>query len=117
MRFFLTNFLVTLGAYGLTTFVYPGEATMVPRICFMWSAPMLGTLAALFLTRDSLPWRAFGAQAVALVLVTGIYCLVYHQTALIDTLQYVIIAYFLPGAIPALLVGIFAKHLPRSNKR
>jgi hypothetical protein len=117
MRFFLTNFLVTLGAYGLTTFVYPGEATVVPRICFMWSAPMLGTLAALFLTRVSLLWPALGAEALALVIVTGIYCLVYHQTALIDTLQYVTVAYFLPGAIPALLVGLFAKHLLKLNKR
>jgi len=42
--------------------------------------------------------------------VIGIYCLVYHQKALIDTLQYVTIAYFLPGAVSALLVGIFAKY-------
>jgi hypothetical protein len=117
MRFFITNFLVTLGAYGLTTFVYPGEGTVVPRICFMWSAPMLGTLAALFLTRVSLPWSAFGAEALALVIVTGIYCLVYHQTALIDTLQYVSLAYFLPGAIPALLVNLLAKHLLKLGKR
>ena len=117
MRFFLSNFLVTLGAYGLTTFVYPGEATVVPRICFMWSAPIMGTMAALFLTRVFLPWPALGAEALALVIVTGIYCLLYHQTALIDTLQYVTVAYFLPGAIPALLVGLFAKHLLKLNKR
>jgi hypothetical protein len=117
MRFFLSNFLVTLGAYGLTTFVYPVEATVVPRICFMWSAPMLGTMAALFLTRVFLPWPALGAEALALVFVTGIYCLLYHQTTLIDTLQYVTVAYFLPGAIPALLVGLFAKHLLKLNKR
>src|ERR1700761_8162130 len=30
MRFFLTNFLVTLSAYGLTSFVYPSEATVLP---------------------------------------------------------------------------------------
>jgi hypothetical protein len=117
MRFFLTNFLVTLGTYGLTTFVYPGEATVVPRICFMWSAPILGTLAALFFTSVFLPWPAFGAEALALVVVTGIYCLINHQTALIDTLQYVTVAYFLPGAIPALLLGLFATHLRRLNKR
>jgi len=110
MRFFLTNFLVTLGAYGLTSFVYPSEATVVPRICLMWAAPVLGTLAALFVTRVSLLGRALGAEALAMYTVIGIYCLVYHQKALIDTLQYVTIAYFLPGAVSALLVGIFAKY-------
>ena len=115
MRFFLTNFLITLSAYGVISFIYPSEATVVPRICLMWSAPTLGTLTALFVTRVSLLWLAFAAEALALFIVTGIYCVVYHQTALIDTLQYVIIAYFLPGAILALLLGIFAKHILNPN--
>ena len=41
----------------------------------------------------------------------GIYCVVYHQGAILDTLQYVTIAYFLPGAMLALLVGVFAKRI------
>jgi len=41
--------------------------------------------------------------------VSGIYCVVYDEKAILDTLQYVTIAYFLPGAILALLLGIFAK--------
>ena len=117
MQFFLTNFLVTLSTYGLTSFVYPSEATVVPRICLMWSAPILGTLAALFVTRISLLWPAFGAEALALFIVTSIYCVVYHQTALVDTLQYVTLAYFLPGAFLALLLGIFAKHSLNSKNK
>ena len=111
MKFFLTNFLVTLSAYGLIIFVYPSEAIVVPRICLMWAAPVLGTLAALLVTRISLPGRAFGAAALAIYTITGIYCVVYHQGAILDTLQYVTFAYFLPGAMLALLVGVFAKRI------
>jgi hypothetical protein len=109
MRFFLTNFLVTLGAYGLTSFVYPSEATALPRIILMWAAPIIGTMAALFVTRTSLLGRGLGAQALAIYAVSGIYCVVYDEKAILDTLQYVTVAYFLPGAILALLLGIFAK--------
>jgi|HubBroStandDraft_6_1064221.scaffolds.fasta_scaffold896467_2 hypothetical protein len=119
MKFFLTNFLVTLGAYGLISFVYPTEATVVPRICLMWAAPILGTLAALLVTRVSFPGRALGAAALAMYTVSAIYCLFYHKQALIDTLQYVTTAYFLPGAFLALLVSIFAKYFltQRPKKR
>jgi hypothetical protein len=113
MRFFLTNFLVTLSAYGLITFVYPSESVVVPRICLMWAAPVLGTLAALVVTRVSLLGRAFGAEALAIYTMTGIYCVIYHQGAILDNLQYVTIAYFLPGATLALLVGVFAKRILR----
>jgi hypothetical protein len=113
MRFFLTNFLVTLSAYGLISFVYPGEATVVPRICLMWAAPVFGTLAALLVTRVSLLGRAFGAEALAIYTITSVYCVVYHQGAILDTLQYVTIVYFLPGATMALLVGVFAKRILR----
>ena len=109
MKFFLINFLVALIAYGLTIFVYPGEGTVLPRICLMWGAPILGTMVAWWVTRVSLLGRALGAQALAIYSVSGIYCLVDHQKAIFDTLQYVTIAYFLPGAILALLWGIFAK--------
>jgi hypothetical protein len=113
MRFFLVNFLVTLSAYGLTSFVYPSEARVMPRICLMWASPTLGTLAALFVTRVSLLGRALGASALAMYTVSGIYCVVYHEKAIIETLQWVTVAYFLPGAILALLVGIFAKCILR----
>ena len=113
MKFFLTNFLVTLSAYGLISFAYPSEAVVVPRICLMWAAPVFGTLAALLVTRVSLLGRAFGAEALAIYTVTSIYCVVYHQGAILDTLQYVTIAYFLPGAMLALLVGVFAKRILR----
>ncbi len=111
MRFFLTNFLVTLGAYGLISFVYPSEATVVPRICLMWTAPILGTLAALFVTRVSFPGRALGAGALAMYSICGVYYVVYHQQALFDTMQYVTTAYFLPGAFLALLTSILAKYI------
>jgi hypothetical protein len=113
MRFFLTNFLVTLSAYGLISFVYPSEAMVVPRICLMWAAPVVGTLVALWVTRVSLLGRAFAAEALAIYLFTSVYCVVYHQRAILDTLQYVTIAYFLPGAMLALLVGVFAKRILR----
>jgi hypothetical protein len=109
MKFFLINFLVTLVAYGLTSFVYPSEGTVLPRICFIWGAPLLGTMVAWWVTRVSLLGRALGAQALAIYTVSGIYCLVYHQKAILDTLQYVTTAYFLPGAILALLGGIIGK--------
>jgi hypothetical protein len=38
---------------------------------------------------------------------------VYHQRAILDTLQYVTIVYFLPGAMLALFVGVFAKRILR----
>lgn len=113
MRFFLTNFLVTLSAYGLISFAYPSEAIVIPRICLMWAAPILGTLAALFVTRVSLLGSAFGAEALAIYTITSIYCVVYHQGAILDTLQYVTIVYFLPGAMLALFVGVFAKRILR----
>jgi hypothetical protein len=109
MKFFLINFFVTLISYGLTLFVYPGEGTVLPRICLMWGAPTLGTMVACWVTRVSLPGKALGAQALAIYSVSGIYCLVHHQKAIFDTLQYVTIAYFLPGAILALLWGMIAK--------
>ena len=104
---------MTLGAYGFTEFVYPAEATIVPRICLIWAAPVLGTLAAMLVTRVSLLGIAFGAQALAIYMVSGIYCLVYHQQAIIGTLQYVTTAYFLPGAIIALLAGVCGKCIMR----
>jgi hypothetical protein len=109
MRFFLTNFLVTVSAYALTSFVYPSEATIVPRICLMWASPVIGMLVASILTGVALLGSAFGAQALAMYTVCGIYCLVYHEKTPIDTLEYATFAYFLPGAVVALLVGIFAK--------
>ena len=54
---------------------------------------------------------AFGAEALAIYTITGVYCVVYHQGAILDTLQYVTIVYFLPGAMMALLVGVFAKRI------
>ena len=111
MRFFLTHFVVTLSIYGLTSFLYPSEDFVIPSIYVMWAAPILGTLAALIVSRVSLLGHALGAQALALYIVSGIYSVVYHDKAIIDTLQYVTIAYFLPGAILALLVGIFAKRM------
>jgi hypothetical protein len=109
MRFFLVNFLVTLIAYGLISFVYPSEGTVLPRICLIWGTPLLGTLIAWRVTRVLLPGTALGAHALAIYTVSGIYCLVYHQKAILDTLQYVTTAYFLPGAILALLGGILCK--------
>jgi len=119
MKFFLINFLVTLGAYGLVSFAYPSEATVVPRICLMWTAPILGTLAALFVTRVSFPGRALGAGALAMYAIGGLYCVVYHKQALLDTMQYITTAYFLPGAFLALLASIFAKHIltPKPKKQ
>jgi hypothetical protein len=115
MRFFLTHFVVTLTAYGLISFLYPSQEFFIPSIYLMWTAPILGTLAALIVSRVSLLGHALGAQALALYIVSGIYSIVYHDKAIIDTLQYVTIAYFLPGAILALLVGIFGKWMFRSR--
>ena len=109
MKFFLINFLVTLIAYGLVTFVYPSEGTVLPRICLIWGAPLLGTLVAWWVTKVIWPGRALGAHALAIYTLSGIYCLVYHQKAILDTLQYVTTAYFIPGAILALLGGILCK--------
>jgi hypothetical protein len=109
MKFFLINFFVTLIAYGLVSFVYPSGGTFLPRICLMWGAPLLGTLVAWWVTRVFLPGRALGAHALAIYTLSGIYCLVYHQKAILDTLQYVTTAYFIPGAILALLGGIFCR--------
>jgi hypothetical protein len=109
MKFFLINFFVTLTAYGLISFVYPSEGTVLPRICLMWGAPFLGTLVAWWVTRVLLPGRALGAHALAIYTLSGIYCLVYRQKAILDTLQYVTTAYLIPGAILALLGGFFCK--------
>jgi threonine/homoserine/homoserine lactone efflux protein len=79
----------------------------------MWTAPVSGTLAALWMTRKSLLGRSLGAQVLAMYAVIGIYCLVYQQKAIFDTLQYVTIAYFLPGAILALFVGVIARCIIR----
>ena len=119
MKFFLINFLVTLGAYGLISFVYPSEATVMPRFCLMWTAPILGTLAALFVTRVSFPGRALGAGALAMYTIGGVYYVVYLKQALLDTMQYVTTAYFLPGAFLALLASIFAKYIltPKPKKQ
>ena len=117
MRFFLTHFVVTLSVYGLTSFLYPSLEFVIPSIYLMWAAPILGTLAALIVTRVSLLGHALGAQALALYIVSGIYSVVYHDKTIIDTLQYVTTAYFLPGAILALLVGIFAKWMSSLTAR
>jgi hypothetical protein len=109
MRFFWTNFVVTLSAYGLTFFLYPAGATVVPRILLLWAAPILGTLAGSSVARATLLGAALEAEALAFYTVIGLYCVVYYQKSIIDTLQYVTTAYFLPGALLALLVGIFAK--------
>ena len=111
MRFFLTNFIFTLSAYAFTSFVYPSQATIVPRICLIWASPVFGTLITSFLTRVALLGSAFGAQALAIYIVSGIYCLVYHEKAPIETLQYVTTAYFLPGAVMAFCTGIFVKRV------
>jgi hypothetical protein len=111
MRFFLTHFVVTLSVYGLTCFLCPSEEFVIPSLYLMWAAPILGTLAALIVTRVSLLVQALGAQALALYIVSVSYSVVYHDKAIIDTLQYVTTAYFLPGAILALLVGILAKRI------
>jgi hypothetical protein len=117
MRFFLTNFLVTLIAYGLTSFVYPSQSMIVPRICLIWAAPLAGTLAGLVLIRVLPLGSAFAAEALAIYIVTGTYCVVYHEKAPIDTLQYVTFSYFLPGALIALVVGSFANWSLRNFKR
>jgi hypothetical protein len=111
MRFFFSNFIVTLSAYAFTSFVYPSQAIIVPRICLMWASPVLGVLVASFLTRIALLGAAFGAQALAICIASGIYCLVYHEKTPIETLHYVTTAYFLPGAVFALLAGIFTKRV------
>ena len=111
MKFFLINLVVTLIAYGLTIFVYPSEGTVLPRICLIWGAPLLGTMIAWRVTRVLLLGRALGAQALAIYTVSGIYCLVYHQRAILDTLQYVTTSYFIPGAFLALLGGIICRHV------
>jgi hypothetical protein len=116
MRFFLTNFVGTLSAYAFTSFVYPSQSTILPRICLMWASPVFGTLIASFLTRVALLGSAFGAQALAVYIVSGIYCLVYHEKTPIETLQYVTTAYFLPGAVMAFSTGIFAKRVLRTAK-
>jgi hypothetical protein len=113
MRFLVTNLLVSLGAYAFTTFVYPVEATFLPRIFLMWAAPTVGTLAAIALTRVSLALPAFGAAALAMSMVSGLYCAAYHVEAVSETLQWFAIAYFLPGAIFALLVALLAKTVVR----
>ncbi|MBV8142958.1 MAG: hypothetical protein JOZ60_13045 [Verrucomicrobia bacterium] len=46
---------------------------------------------------------------------TGIYCVVYDEKAIPDTLQYVTTTYFLPGAILALMVETLAKRILRRN--
>jgi hypothetical protein len=112
-RFFLTNLLVTMSAYGLIIFVYPPDATVLPRMFLLWAAPLFGMLAALLMTRSSLPGRSFGAQVLAMYAVISIYCVVYPQKAIIDTLQYITLVYFLPGAIVALLAGIIARRVMR----
>jgi hypothetical protein len=111
MRFFLINFIVTLSAYAFTSFVYPSQATIVPRICLMWACPVLGSLIAAFLTRAAWLGSAFSAQVLAMLIVTGTYCLVYHEKTPIETLLYVTTAYFLPGAVLAFFAGIFTKRL------
>jgi hypothetical protein len=111
MRFFLIDFIVTLSAYAFTSFVYPSQATIVPRICLMWTCPVLGMLIASFLTRAAWLASAFGAQVLAMYIVIGIYCLVYHEKSPIETLLYVTTAYFLPGALLALFAGVFTKRV------
>lgn len=111
MRFFFINFIVTLSAYAFTSFVYSTQAIIVPRICLMWASPVLGMLIASFLTRVAFLGSAFAAQALAMYIVSAIYCLVYHEKTPVETLQYVTTAYFLPGAIIAFFAGIFTKRI------
>jgi SNF family Na+-dependent transporter len=82
---------------------------MVPRIGLMWAAPILGTLVASLVARVSLLRSALGAQALAVYTVCSIYCLVHREGKIIDTLQYVTMIYFLPGAMLALLIGLLMK--------
>ncbi len=116
MRFFLSNFIVTLSAYAFASFVYPSQATTVPRICLIWASPVLGVLVASFLTRIALLGSAFAAQALAIYIVSGIYCLVYHEKTPIETLQYVTVAYFLPGAVLAFVAGSFTRRVLGTTK-
>ena len=116
MRFFLANFLVTLSVYGFTSFWYPAGATIVPRIVLIWAAPILGTLVASLVTRASWLRIALGAQALAIYMVCAIYCVIFHERAILDTLQYVTTIYFLPGAMLALLVGLLVKVVLRLGR-
>jgi hypothetical protein len=113
MKFFLTNFLVTLVAYGLTSFVYPSQGTIVPRLFLMWAAPLVGTLIALIAARVSSLGRALAAEVLALYTVSLVYCVINHEKAIIETLQYVTMAYLLPGALLTLLLCISAKFVLR----
>jgi hypothetical protein len=79
----------------------------------MWAAPTVGTLAAIILTRVSLALPAFGAAALAMSVVSGLYCVVFHVKAISETLQWFAIAYFLPGAILALVIALLAKFIVR----
>jgi hypothetical protein len=112
MGFFLTNFLVTLTVYGLTSFFYPNGA-VIPRICLLWAAPVIGTLVASLVTRKSRLGHALVAEALAIYAMSGFYCLVYQQKAIVETMKWVTSAYFLPGAILALLAGLLAKWILR----
>lgn len=110
--FFLTNFLVTLTVYGWTSFFYPSGA-VTPRICLVWAAPITGTLVASLVTRKSRLGHALIAEALAIYVVSGFYCLVYHERAIVETMKWVSSAYFLPGATLAFLVGLVAKRILR----
>jgi hypothetical protein len=79
----------------------------------MWAAPTVGTLAAIVLTRVSLALPAFGAAALAMSLMSGLCCVVFHVKAISETLQWFAIAYFLPGAILALVIALLAKFIIR----
>ena len=51
----------------------------------------------------------FMAEALAIYAVSGFYCLVYHDKAIVETMKWVSSAYFLPGATLAFLVGLFGE--------
>jgi hypothetical protein len=83
----------------------------------MWASPLLGTLVALYSTGIFPLGVAFGAEALAMYSVTAFYCAVYHERKPIETLQYVTLTYFLPGAVIAFLLGSFAKWTLNYAKR
>jgi ABC-type sugar transport system permease subunit len=82
----------------------------------MWACPVLGMLIASFLTQVTWLGSAFGAQVLAMYIVSGIYCLVYREKTPIETLQYVTTAYFLPGAVLAFFAGLVTKRMLATAK-
>jgi hypothetical protein len=48
-----------------------------------------------------------------MALMSGLCCVVFHVKAISETLQWFAIAYFLPGAILALVIALLAKFIVR----